>query len=903
MLTRSSYTHQCRYWAYDDIVELHKRRYQLRHVAIEIFAHDGRNYLITFESNQQRENVFHSLLNKCPNVRGAANGIDRTAATGDLYSQLRKLLRNSMTERWIGGEISNFEYLMHLNTLAGRSYNDLTQYPVFPWVLSDYTSEVIDLNDPSVFRDLTKPMGALNREEEFRARYDGLSENPDASDLLTSKPFHYGTHYSSAAIVLYYLMRVEPFTTHLLHLQGGKYDHADRLFSSVRGAWNSAAGVENAQNGTQDVKELIPEFFYLPAFLKNVNAIEFGRDQNGTSVNDVELPPWAHGSAKEFVRVNREALESSFVSANLHHWIDLIFGYKQQGAAAVDACNVFYHLTYEGAVDLETISDPAMKRAIVDQINEFGQTPSQLFKTAHPARTRVSPLSGGGAANSVGPSSFSSNNDSRLFGAMNSGDSDHASAPSSSALSATFAAPSPMTSRAALASSFIGAMESSEIMNRMQTILSNTGLGGATDDTTRILDEAALLHQEPKRDVPLNPLLSSNRGQQYAYTGPALLRGRQLSPGVYATNIQQVGMMTGFVAREERVAAVGDKCLLIPPRNNEFLAWGFQDRSIKVLSAGSCELGSSGDSKVVASFETTVEVNVACITSDGRTIVTGGISSPVIRIWEFSSRKTTSSSTSANRRRAYTLGLHTAGQSARSMRALATLVTPAHHRAVTAVHACRAYSIAVSGCSGGIIVMWDLNRMRYMFTLPSFTRRHRSHSSSNSGSKSSSHKDDELSYSRVPPEFCSISSICINEVSGDIVVASGARFGVYDVNGNLLVQLCYDTLQLDPVFPRSQIMSLALNRSQKSEWSKEKAVITGHADGVLCIWAYSQSGYGDDEWNIELKGRHVVSTPSSRSPVTAVYLTADERKLYTGTSDGLLSVWTPKLPPAHSQPS
>lgn len=41
------------------------------------------------------------------------------------------------------GEISNFQYLMHLNTLAGRSYNDLMQYPVFPWILADYDSEVI----------------------------------------------------------------------------------------------------------------------------------------------------------------------------------------------------------------------------------------------------------------------------------------------------------------------------------------------------------------------------------------------------------------------------------------------------------------------------------------------------------------------------------------------------------------------------------------------------------------------------------------------------------------------------------------------------------------------------------------------------------------------------------------
>lgn len=40
------------------------------------------------------------------------------------------------------GEINNFQYLMHLNTLAGRSYNDLMQYPVFPWILADYDSEV-----------------------------------------------------------------------------------------------------------------------------------------------------------------------------------------------------------------------------------------------------------------------------------------------------------------------------------------------------------------------------------------------------------------------------------------------------------------------------------------------------------------------------------------------------------------------------------------------------------------------------------------------------------------------------------------------------------------------------------------------------------------------------------------
>ena len=52
-------------------------------------------------------------------------------------------------------------------------------------------------------------------------------------------------------------------------------------------------------------------------------------------VDEVILPPWAKGSAREFIRRHREALESDYVSDNLHHWIDLIFGYKQRGKVSI----------------------------------------------------------------------------------------------------------------------------------------------------------------------------------------------------------------------------------------------------------------------------------------------------------------------------------------------------------------------------------------------------------------------------------------------------------------------------------------------------------------------------------------------------------------------------------------
>jgi Beige/BEACH domain len=47
--------------------------------------------------------------------------------------------------------------------------------------------------------------------------------------------------------------------------------------------------------------------------------------QDGQAVDEVRLPPWA-SSADDFLAKHRAALESAYVSANLHHWINLIFG-------------------------------------------------------------------------------------------------------------------------------------------------------------------------------------------------------------------------------------------------------------------------------------------------------------------------------------------------------------------------------------------------------------------------------------------------------------------------------------------------------------------------------------------------------------------------------------------------
>ncbi|XP_047315623.1 BEACH domain-containing protein C2 [Impatiens glandulifera] len=352
-----------RSWPISSLHQIYSRRYLLRRSALELFMIDRSNYFFDFGSSEGRKNAYRAIVQTRP---PHLNNIYLATQRPD---QLLK--RTQLMERWARWEISNFEYLMQLNTLAGRSYNDITQYPVFPWILADYTSEQLDLANPSSYRDLSKPVGALNADRltKFQERYASF-DDPNIPK------FHYGSHYSSAGTVLYYLFRMEPFTTLAIQLQGDKFDHADRMFSDIGATWNGVL------EDMSDVKELVPELFYLPEMLTNDNSIDFGTTQLGEKLDCVKLPPWAE-SPVNFIQKHQMALESEHVSSHLHEWIDLIFGNKQRGKEAIQANNVFFYITYEGTIDVDKISDQVQQRATQDQIAYFGQTPSQLLTVPH----------------------------------------------------------------------------------------------------------------------------------------------------------------------------------------------------------------------------------------------------------------------------------------------------------------------------------------------------------------------------------------------------------------------------------------------------------------------------------------------------------------------------------------
>ena len=127
---------------------------------------ENNSHLLKFNSTECRDNFAKKLLKlrglKCRNLR--------------FYDSLdpRKIIKKrELTDRWRQWRISNFQYLMILNYYGGRSQNDLSQYPVFPWVYQNYSIEgsnkkpdYIAINKfyqrgdapPEVFRDLSKNM-------------------------------------------------------------------------------------------------------------------------------------------------------------------------------------------------------------------------------------------------------------------------------------------------------------------------------------------------------------------------------------------------------------------------------------------------------------------------------------------------------------------------------------------------------------------------------------------------------------------------------------------------------------------------------------------------------------------------------------------------------------------------
>ena len=198
-----------------------------------------------------------------------------------------------VTEEWVNNRISNFKYLMILNYLAGRRMGDPNHHPVLPWVM--------DFSAPDYgYRDLKQSKFRLNKgDSQLDFTYESMVNISDSSE-------HIKHHVSDIlSDITYYVYKARKTPKHI-------------LCTYVRSKWvpnEYPVSIERIYHWTPD--ECIPEFFTDSTIFTSIHE----------DLDDLHYPDWC-SSAQDFINRHMAMLESEQVSCKLHHWIDLMFGYK-----------------------------------------------------------------------------------------------------------------------------------------------------------------------------------------------------------------------------------------------------------------------------------------------------------------------------------------------------------------------------------------------------------------------------------------------------------------------------------------------------------------------------------------------------------------------------------------------
>ena len=390
---------------YNDIKWLFRRRYYYKNSGLEVFTISNKSFYFNFKYEEDREIVINRILSK---LKDCVKIVDDLQENKDIFDNVigynnfpyinnkkvkKKTKLSRKIEAWKEWEMTNFELIMWLNIFGNRSFSDISQYPVFPWLITNYEDPIVEepasnegneednnnhkeeISDLvkiplSKYRDLSEPMGMLEVSEDGKTRkklyletFRNLKKENDPYMIA----YMYGSNYSNPTYVCNYMTRIFPYTHIGIELQGDKFDDPNRLFTSVKSSFKSATTQK------ADVRELIPEFFYLPEMFINLNDLDMGVKDNGTKVGDVVTP--CDNNPYEFTLLMRNILENDTISYNIQKWIDLIFGYKNKGKEAEYANNVFTNSSYQEGVDLKKVED----KELFLRYAEFGLIPNQIM--------------------------------------------------------------------------------------------------------------------------------------------------------------------------------------------------------------------------------------------------------------------------------------------------------------------------------------------------------------------------------------------------------------------------------------------------------------------------------------------------------------------------------------------
>ena len=390
-----------------------RRRYYFKRNVLEIFTMNKKSYF--FQINEKSFDKFYEYIILNNNLSKNNNEFEEITIETAKNEEKTGLINKSnilfeyngykhyffgkkittiknLYIKWLHWEISTFTLLNYLNIFSSRSYHDINQYPVFPWIITDYTEKTIpdlskDFNPlyntskdyvPKI-RPLNTPMGMIDIIPEAKERKENyliMFENKE-EDMI-SQSDKYGSHYSTSLYLTYYLVRVFPFSYLRIEIQGKNFDDPNRLFNSLEDSFYCAITQKS------DLRELIPEFFCLPEMFYNMNDLNLGqiydeKTKTKRLVNDIEMPLWSSNDGYNFIYHHRAMLESIEISEKIHEWFNIIFGSKQKGKAAKKIRNEFMIQSYDDFDEKHQTSEPTDK-IYQKRMVEFGVTPSQIFK-------------------------------------------------------------------------------------------------------------------------------------------------------------------------------------------------------------------------------------------------------------------------------------------------------------------------------------------------------------------------------------------------------------------------------------------------------------------------------------------------------------------------------------------
>ena len=360
------------------------RNFLFYNQALEIFLYNGKSYFFNFYQFLLLEDFMLNLKLHYKNNNLTPPEI--------ITNSIEYFHSKNYTNDWLENRISTLNYLLLVNKFSGRTYNDLTQYLILPWLLNDYS----DITDSKNYRKMEYSM-AIQDESKLEMIKKEFEKDKDLE-----KRSHFMYHYSNSANICLYLLRLNPFTYNQIKLND-HFDSPDRQIESMQ-------EMCDVFKEFKETSELVPEYFFMVECFLNLNFNFFGfrkiDDSGRTLVNNIKLN-LDFMSYLELIMFHKNFINSEIVSGNINKWIDNIFG-ENQLTDKKNVVNTYPYDCYQKHVreDVDAVIEElneynptseqymekekaAIKkiRGITDYAYFFGQCPSQVFQKAHPVKS------------------------------------------------------------------------------------------------------------------------------------------------------------------------------------------------------------------------------------------------------------------------------------------------------------------------------------------------------------------------------------------------------------------------------------------------------------------------------------------------------------------------------------